>query len=165
MGPARHWTRDFSLPSPALVTQPTHVKNLFYRLTRKNLIKLLETTIFCRALLRPLEDIDSDSIKKLKANRNRPHLRDKSTHRKIPRTDNDSSLLFVALGKAEPLVPTAARQKFGIESADKHTDGRTDRRTLPSALSLRFTVNKKKRRNHSRINSNSGSGIVHHCIL
>ena len=47
---------------------------------------------------------------KLKADR--PHPRDYSTHRQTPRTDNDSSLLFAALGKAEPLISTATRQKF-----------------------------------------------------
>ncbi len=45
----------------------------------------------------------------------RPHPRDKSTHRQIPRTDNDSSLLFVALGKAEPLISTAARQRLDLD--------------------------------------------------
>ena len=39
--------------------------------------------------------------KELKADR--PHPRDYSTHRQTQRTDNDSSLPFAALGKAEPL--------------------------------------------------------------
>ncbi len=52
-------------------------------------------------------------INKLKADR--PHPRDKSTHRQTPRTDNDFSLLFVALGKAEPLISTAARQRFDLD--------------------------------------------------
>ncbi len=42
----------------------------------------------------------------------RPHPRDYSTHRPTPWTDNDSSLLFAALGKAEPLISTTTRQKF-----------------------------------------------------
>ncbi len=46
---------------------------------------------------------------KLKADR--PHPRDYSTHRQTPWTDNDSSLLFAALGKAQPLLSNAARQK------------------------------------------------------
>ncbi len=41
-----------------------------------------------------------------------PHPRDHSTHRQTPWTENDSSLLFVALGKAEPLISTATHQKF-----------------------------------------------------
>ena len=45
----------------------------------------------------------------------RPHPRDKSTHRQIPRSDNDSSLLFVSLGKAEPLISTAACQRFDLD--------------------------------------------------
>ncbi len=45
----------------------------------------------------------------------RPHPCDKSTHRQIPRTDNDSTLLFVALGKAEPLISTAACQRFDLD--------------------------------------------------
>ncbi len=36
-------------------------------------------------------------------------------------------MLFAALGKAEPLISTAARQKF--ESGDRRTDGQTDVRT------------------------------------
>ncbi len=42
----------------------------------------------------------------------RPHPHDNSTHRQTPRTDNDSSLLFAALGKAEPLISIATHQKF-----------------------------------------------------
>ncbi len=34
----------------------------------------------------------------------RPHPRDYLTHTQTPWTDNDSSLLFAALGKADPLV-------------------------------------------------------------
>ncbi len=44
----------------------------------------------------------------------RPHPRDYSPHRQTPWTDNDS-LLFAALGKAEPLISTATRQKFDLE--------------------------------------------------
>ncbi len=50
---------------------------------------------------------------KLKADR--PHPRDYSTHRQTPWTDNDSSLLFAALGKAEPLISTDTRQKFDLD--------------------------------------------------
>ncbi len=45
----------------------------------------------------------------------RPHPHDYSTHRQIPWTDNDSSLLFSALDKAEPLISTATRQKFDFD--------------------------------------------------
>ncbi len=38
-----------------------------------------------------------------------------STHRQTPLTDNDSSLLYVALGKVEPLILTAARQKVDLD--------------------------------------------------
>ena len=65
-------------------------------------------------------------ISKLKADR--PHPRDYSTCRQTPLTDNDSSLLFAALGKAEPLISTATRQKFDLYA-------QTDRRMLPSTLS------------------------------
>ena len=41
--------------------------------------------------------------------------RDYSTHRQIPRTDNHPTLLFATLGKAEPLISTAARQKFDLD--------------------------------------------------
>ena len=50
---------------------------------------------------------------RLKADR--PHPCDYSTHRQTTWTDNDSSLLFSALGKAEPLISTASRQKFGFD--------------------------------------------------
>ncbi len=50
---------------------------------------------------------------KLKADR--PHPRDNSTHRQTRWTDNESSLLFAALGIAEPLISTAARQKFDLD--------------------------------------------------
>ena len=40
------------------------------------------------------------SEKKLKADR--PHPHDYSTHRQTPWTDNESSLLFAALGKQSP---------------------------------------------------------------
>ncbi len=53
------------------------------------------------------------SLFQLKADR--PPPRDYSTHRQTSRTDNDSSLLFAALGKAEPLISTAARRKFDLE--------------------------------------------------
>ncbi len=52
-------------------------------------------------------------ITPLKADR--PHPRDYLTHRQTPWTDNDSSLLFAALGKAEPLISTAAHQKFDLD--------------------------------------------------
>ncbi len=61
-------------------------------------------------LLRVLATNEAKIAIKLKADR--PHPRDYSTHRQTPRTDNDSSLLFPALGKAEPLISTAVRQKF-----------------------------------------------------
>ncbi len=58
--------------------------------------------------------------KKLKADR--PYPRNHSTYRQTPWTDNDSSLLFAALGKAEPLlgkaeplISTATRQKFDLD--------------------------------------------------
>ncbi len=79
---------------------------------------------------------------KLKADR--PHPRDYSTHRQRPWTDNDSSLLFSALGKAEPLISTAARQKFNFIKVvgqtvqpDWRTDGRYQVHYLP-----RFAVDK-----------------------
>ncbi len=43
------------------------------------------------------------------------HLHDYSTHRQTPLTDHDSSLLFAALGKAKPLISTAAHQKFSFD--------------------------------------------------
>ncbi len=49
----------------------------------------------------------------------RPHPRDYSTHRQTPPTDNDSSLLFAALGKAEV-------KRYSPESADWRTDRRTN---------------------------------------
>ena len=58
---------------------------------------------------------------KLKADRPWPH--DYSTHRQRHWTDNDSSLLLAALGKAEV-------KRFSCEMLDRQTD----RRTLPSAL-------------------------------
>ncbi len=48
---------------------------------------------------------------KLKADRPRP--RDYSTHRQTPWTDNYSSLLFAAVGKAEPLLSGTDGQKDG----------------------------------------------------
>ncbi len=51
---------------------------------------------------------------------NRLHPSGYSTHRPIPWTDNDSSLLFAVLGKAEPLTSTG------------QTDGPMDRRMLPT---------------------------------
>ncbi len=76
-----------------------------------------------------------------------------------PRTDSDSSLLFVALGKAEPLISTAAHQRFDLDPWPWHTKNRgrrsngsavrvltntrTDGWTLPSALSPRSAVDKK----------------------
>ncbi len=53
----------------------------------------------------------------------RPHLHNYLTHRETPRTYNDFSLLFAALGKAEV-------KRLSHESGD--------RRTLPSALSPCF---------------------------
>ena len=61
-------------------------------------------------------------IKKLKADR--PHPLDYSTHRPTPRTDNDSSLFFAALGKAEPLISVVRALTDG--QTDGQTDGRTD---------------------------------------
>ena len=60
---------------------------------------------------------------------NRPHPHDYSTHRQIPSTVNDSSLLFVALGKAEPLISSSAHQKVTVQPwertlTDRQTDGR-----------------------------------------
>ncbi len=52
-------------------------------------------------------------IIQLKADR--PHPRNYSKHRQTPETDNDSSLLFAALGKAEPLISTAARWKLDLD--------------------------------------------------
>ena len=60
---------------------------------------------------------------KLKADR--PHPRDNSAHRQTLWTDNDSSLLVAALGKAEV-------KRFSRERSDGRTDGQTDGRTLPS---------------------------------
>ncbi len=63
--------------------------------------------------------VTHQKVFKLKADR--PHPRDYlthrhySTHRQTPWTDNDSSLLFAALGKAEPLISIAARQKFEFD--------------------------------------------------
>ena len=66
------------------------------------------------------------SRKKLKADR--PHPRDYSTHRQTSWTDNDSSLLFAALGKAEPLNIKVIGQ--AVQPWERwRTDGRTDRRT------------------------------------
>ncbi len=53
------------------------------------------------------------TISWLKADR--PHPRDNSTHRQTRWTDNESSLLFAALGKAAPLISTAARQKVDLD--------------------------------------------------
>ncbi len=50
----------------------------------------------------------------IKIKADRPHPRGYSTHRQTPWTDNDSSLLFAALGKAEPLILIAARQKLAL---------------------------------------------------
>ncbi len=63
----------------------------------------------------------------------RPHQRDESTHRQVP--DNDSSLLFAALDKAEPLISTAVHQfkRFSRENADKHMDGRYQVHYLPAS--------------------------------
>ncbi len=57
--------------------------------------------------------IRSYFIEKLKADR--PHLRDYSTGRQRLCTDNDSSLLFAALGKAGSLISTAVRQKVDLD--------------------------------------------------
>ncbi len=48
----------------------------------------------------------------------RPHPRNYSTHRHIPSADYVSSLPLVALGKAEPLISTAGRQKFDLDLFD-----------------------------------------------
>ena len=71
-----------------------------------------------------------------------PHLRNyPHTPTDYRYTDIPLRLLpFVAFGKAEPLISTAAHQKF--ESAHRRTNGRTDRWTLPSTLSPRFAVDK-----------------------
>ncbi len=45
----------------------------------------------------------------------RLHPRDYSTHKQTPWTNNDSSLLFAALCKAEPLISTTVRQKFDLD--------------------------------------------------
>ncbi len=49
----------------------------------------------------------------LKADRPPPH--DYLIHRQTTWTDNDVSVLFSALGKAEPLISTAAHQKFDLD--------------------------------------------------
>ncbi len=58
-------------------------------------------------------------------------------HTHTPRTDNDSSLPFAALGKAEPLITAAVRPKFAVDKnglggralTDRRTDRQTDRQT------------------------------------
>ncbi len=45
----------------------------------------------------------------------RPQPRDYSAHRQTPWTDNDSSLLFAALCKAERLILTTAHHKFDLD--------------------------------------------------
>ena len=52
-------------------------------------------------------------MNELKADRT--HLRDNSTHGQTPATDYDSSLIVAALGKAEPQISTAVRQKFDFD--------------------------------------------------
>ncbi len=54
-------------------------------------------------------------MKDLLLKADRPHPRDYSTHRQTPWTDKVSTLLFAALGKAEPLISTATHQKFDLE--------------------------------------------------
>ena len=68
----------------------------------------------------------------------RPHPCNYSTHRQTPWTDNESCLLCAALGKAEPLISTAARRKFDQTEELGQTDGQTGGRTLPSVLSPCF---------------------------
>ncbi len=46
--------------------------------------------------------------------KSRPHPRDYSTQGQTPWLDDYSSLLFATLGKTEPLIPTAAHQKFDL---------------------------------------------------
>ncbi len=55
------------------------------------------------------------SVSSPKLNANQPHLCDYLTHRQTPWTDNDSSLLFAVLGRPEPLLLTAAHQKFDLD--------------------------------------------------
>ena len=80
----------------------------------------------------------------------RPHPHDYSTHRRTSWTDNDSSLLFAALGKAEPLISTLTRDldpdlhtKYQMIQLWERwrTDGRTDRRYQVHYLP-RFVVDK-----------------------
>ena len=52
---------------------------------------------------------------RLKLKADRRHLCTYSTHRQTPWTDNDFSLLFAALGKAEPLILTTRHQKFDLD--------------------------------------------------
>ncbi len=66
------------------------------------------------------------SIFQLKADR--PHLRDYLTDRQTPSTDNDFSLLFVALGSA------LRAHTYG--QTDERTDGRYQVHYLPALLKL-----------------------------
>ena len=58
----------------------------------------------------PLLDVHA-----LKLKADRLHPRNYLKHRQTPQTDNDSSMLFAALGKTEPLISTAMRQKFDLD--------------------------------------------------
>ncbi len=69
-----------------------------------------------------------------------PVIKNRSTPRLTPRTDNDSSLLFAALGKAEPLISTVACQKFGFD-LDGRTDGRYQVHYLPASRSINISRN------------------------
>ena len=70
-----------------------------------------------------------------------PHSRDTLIHRQTLLTDNDSSLLFAALGKAEPLILTTEIGRYqGCRSNGSSVRAETDRRMLPSALSPCFAL-------------------------
>ncbi len=66
----------------------------------------------------------------------RPHSRDYSTHRQTPRNDNDSSLPFAALGKAERRRSngSAVRARTNRHT-DPQTNGRYQANYLPASLS------------------------------
>ncbi len=78
----------------------------------KHILLLVQT--IARAWLYTREIYFSFGKRPLKLKADRLHPRDHSTHRQTPWTDNDSSLLFVARGKAK---------------TDRRTDRRTDRPT------------------------------------
>ena len=61
-------------------------------------------------------NLRSDRVKLLEVIKaDRPDLRDYSTHRQTPSTDNDSFLLFAAFSKAKPLISTAAHREFDFD--------------------------------------------------